>query len=169
MRYLKAFLIVAIVCIGCWFNQPYAQAASNSVVTALDNGYENEDFSGQDFSDRDLKTYEFNKVLLQDANFSNSDLRGVIFNTSDLTGANLSNIDFRDGLSYLSTFANADLRNSIFSDAMMLRTIFDGAKIEGADFSFAVLEKDQLQKMCAVAEGVNPKTGVATKDSLGCF
>lgn len=40
--------------------------------------------------------------------------------------------------------------------------------IEGADFTDALMRKDVQMSLCKIARGVNPKTGVATADSLGC-
>eukprot|EP00958_Prasinococcus_capsulatus_P008920 scaffold879_cov410-Prasinococcus_capsulatus_cf.AAC.5 len=40
--------------------------------------------------------------------------------------------------------------------------------IYGADFTDALIDKYQLQYLCEVADGVNPYTGVATRDSLLC-
>ena len=40
--------------------------------------------------------------------------------------------------------------------------------IEGEDFTDALMRKDVQMSLCKIARGVNPKTGVATADSLGC-
>ena len=45
---------------------------------------------------------------------------------------------------------------------------FAGASIEGADFSYAVLDSDDQRNLCKIASGTNPKTGIATRDSLEC-
>jgi uncharacterized protein YjbI with pentapeptide repeats len=50
----------------------------------------------------------------------------------------------------------------------LLRSKFDNVNIVGADFTDAILNGAQIKELCAKATGVNPKTGVATRDSLGC-
>jgi uncharacterized protein YjbI with pentapeptide repeats len=85
-----------------------------------------------------------------------------------LEGTNLHGVDLTNGLAYLTSFNGADLSDAILAEAIMLRTSFDKANITGADFTLAVLDGDQVAKLCANASGVNSKTGVETRQSLGC-
>jgi uncharacterized protein YjbI with pentapeptide repeats len=51
---------------------------------------------------------------------------------------------------------------------VLLRAILNNIDITGADFTGAILDGLQAKEFCERAEGVNPTTGVATRDSLGC-
>lgn len=55
-----------------------------------------------------------------------------------------------------------------FTNANLISALFDGASIEGADFSDALIDRVATIKMCKVASGVNPTTGVSTAESLMC-
>ena len=92
-----------------------------------------------------------------------------MFNGSALIDADLHGADLTNGLAYLSSFKGADLSDAILAEAIMLRTKFDDAKITGADFSLAVLDGYEVIKLCDRAEGVNSKTGISTRESLGCL
>lgn len=146
------------------FPQP-ALAASSSFVTG---GVAEDALIGKDFSGQSLINQEFSNAKLTNSNFSNADLRGVVFQGAVLENVNFHGVDFTNGIAYLSTFANADLTDAVMVETLLLRSIFDNADVTGADFTDAVLDGDQLKKLCARASGVNSKTGVSTRESLGC-
>ncbi|ELR99867.1 pentapeptide repeat-containing protein [Gloeocapsa sp. PCC 73106] len=130
--------------------------------------FDNRDLRGESFANQNLQTVEFTKVKLQGVNFANADLIGVVFNSTALDQANLQGVDFSQGIAYLTSFDGVDLRDALLVEALLLRSTFKDTKISGADFSSAVLDQDQLDKLCSYADGVNSKTGVKTRESLGC-
>lgn len=163
MRYFVALIFGLILSLGLWAAP--AQAGSSSLIRAYDDvKVETKDFHGAK-----LQEAEFANTALNGADFSDADLIGAVFNGCSLRGANFKNADFRTGIAYLSDLKGADLTNARISEAMLLRSIFTDAIITGADFSDSVLDRDQLKALCARAEGVNPITGISTRDSLQCF
>ncbi|WP_055075245.1 pentapeptide repeat-containing protein [Pseudanabaena sp. 'Roaring Creek'] len=163
MKYWQ--LITSIVLSVFVFLMPLSvQAASSSSVTrSILNAVGGEDFSG-----KNLIRAEFTSVTLKNANFTNADLRGAIFNGVLLDGANLHGSDFSSGIAYISRFKNVDLSDAILTDTNMLRSTFDNVEVTGADFTNALLDMQQLKKLCINASGTNSKTGVSTRESLGC-
>ncbi len=142
-----------------------AQAASSSTIS---RSASSDQLSHQDFSGQSLIAAEFTNVNLKNSNFSHANLRGGVFNGSLLQGANLHGADFSNGIAYLADFKGADLSDAILVEAMLLRSKFDDVDVTGADFTDAILDRPQVTKLCAHASGVNSKTGVDTRESLGC-
>jgi uncharacterized protein YjbI with pentapeptide repeats len=167
MKYIIPLLLLFLAIITLILPVP-AYAASSSAVTGKTTSYENQNLIGQDFSEQNLQQAQFTNVNLTESNFSNADLRGVVFNGSDLNQVQFHGADLTNGLAYLSSFQGADLSDAILAEVIMLRTSFKDAEITGADFSLAVLDAEQMMQLCERASGVNSKTGVSTRESLGC-
>lgn len=122
----------------------------------------------KDMHGLDLKEKEFLKADLREVDLSGTDLRGAVINTSQLQGADLREADLEDVVAFASRFDDADLRGANFTNAMMMQSRFTNAVIEGADFTNAVMDLPQQRALCAAASGVNPRSGIDTRESLGC-
>jgi uncharacterized protein YjbI with pentapeptide repeats len=163
MTKLLASLFGIFLSILFWVPNP-VYAASSAAIRA----YDDESTVSKDFVGKNLQQAEFSDAKLSGANFSGADLRGVVFNGAVLSGAKFNGVDMTDGLAYITDFTKADFTNAVLNGALLLKSSFRDANVTGADFSDAVLDKIQVVALCQAASGVNPVTGVATRESLGC-
>jgi len=122
-----------------------------------------------DFQGQDLENTSFAGAHARDADFSGSNLHGAIltkgvFQGARFVAANLSNV-----LMDAADFRNSDLRNADLRETIATGVRWEGARISGADFSDALLDLRAARQLCTAAKGINPRTGVSTRDSLAPY
>lgn len=128
-----------------------------------------QDLSGKDLSRKTLIKQDFKTSILRMANFKGAKLVGASFFDADLTGADLSDADLRGADLSLANLTKANLTNANLEGALATgNTSFRGSIITGADFTDVPLREDQREYLCKFADGVNPTTGNATRDTLLC-
>jgi len=135
-----------------------------------------------------LRTMDFSKQSLIEADFSNQDLHGVTFNLTNLLKANLSGANLQGASLFRAKLQEADLsnanltaatldssilegtnlENAVLEDAFAFDTHFENVNIVGADFTNVLMADDQVLALCLIADGHNSFTGRDTRETLGC-
>lgn len=157
-------LVTLLICIsfGWLVGTPMARSQTkpvNYTLTIVQN---------RDFSHQNLKRASFAGADAQGANFQGTNLAESILTKASFLETDLTDANLTDSLADRVTFNKSNLTNSLFVDAILSSSTFGGTIVTGADFSGALIDRYQISLMCQNASGINPVTGVATRDSLGC-
>ncbi|KAJ8604822.1 hypothetical protein CTAYLR_001024 [Chrysophaeum taylorii] len=151
----------------------WSSMAVTSRAMAVSGGgkdYAGATIAGEDFSNGQYANKDFSGVDAAGTNFKNSKLRGARFFKADVAGADFSGSDLTAASFEGANLDGTKLTGSVCEGSAFSQTLETVGDISQVDFTDAVIRQDINRRLCerSDAKGVNPTTGVSTRDSLFC-
>ncbi len=130
--------------------------------------YDRVSLSDQDFSGKNLAGITFKRTNMRKMNLKGANMTKAIFARTNVEDSDLTNANLRGALLDRANFTRAKLTNADMRDVLATGSLFKNTDITGVDFTNAVLDTFQTAEFCQRAKGINPKTKVDSRKSLGC-
>ena len=102
------------------------------------------------FTNMDLRGWNFKGQNLTEANFAGANLEGACFIdtvlvSANFEGANLKNTDFSCANAWSANFNETNCKDALFLSANLTEASFEGADLDSASFALANLTEANLQ------------------------
>ncbi len=172
LRTVQRLFVLILVLVGLGWGSlvgasPAYAAASTAAAGSLSD-FENGNMNGRDLTGQNFSQEQFANVKLDQTNFAKANLIGAVFSTSTLKGTSFRGADLTQVIFDQVRLLNVDFSDAVLEDALLLRAEFKNIQADGADFSGAIMSPLQVKQLCANVSGTNSRTGVDTRESIGC-